>query len=225
MLMLVAAVPAAAETVARPARTLARDGVTVAFPAVTYEAPATTTPVVAVCAQMAAAALGVPVDPARHLMAETLHRVVFRDPSDAGFVVKLYRPDRYDPPHVAKMIQRDLAVQALLVARGLRVATLDRNPGYLRHGVLRQAFVRGTGVDEAYPQGYRPGADPALDRALAVVAAIDKPLRTLVSMQTGLVFTNTVDCRTEQPLGVDLGHCYANIVLEQGSGQPIFVDW
>ncbi|HWP65739.1 MAG TPA: hypothetical protein VNO26_07495 [Candidatus Limnocylindria bacterium] len=44
-------------------------------------------------------------------------------------------------------------------------------------------------------------------------------------MQSGLLFTNTVDCRTDRPLGVDLGHCYGNIFIEPGNDEPIFVDW
>lgn len=215
----------AASPIERAANTLERDGTTMIFPAVLYRPPAATAPVADVCAQMASRALGVAVDPARDLLAETRNRVIFRDPTNERRVLKIYRPDRYDPVEVAKMIQRDLAVQTLLIAQGLRVAALDDDARLIERGVLRQAFVSGTGVDKAYPDGYRIGANPSIDRVLATVATIDGPLRAMVSIQTGLLFANTVDCRNERFLGVDLGHCYGNIVLENGTGTPIFVDW
>jgi hypothetical protein len=174
---------------------------------------------------MASAAIGAAVDPRRDLIAETEHRVVFRDPTDATRLLKLYRPEHYAPMRVAKLIQRDLGVQALLESLGLRVAAIDPAPRLIEHGVERQAFVAGMGLDDVYPQGYRAGTSPAVDRMLARIAPIDRPLRTIVSMQSGLLFTNTVDCHTDRPLGVDLGHCYANIFLATANGEPIFVDW
>jgi hypothetical protein len=59
---------------------------------------------------------------------------------------------------------------------------------------------------------------------LATVEPVDRALRSIVSMQSGLLFTNTVDCYNDRVLGVDLGHCYANIFLQE-NGAPIFVDW
>ena len=222
--LLVARVVAAAP-VTLPGRTLERNGVTVTFPTVIYDPPPSTTPVTVVCARMASEAIGTTVDPGRDRLAETEHRVVFRDPADATRVLKLYRPDKYDARYIAKLLQRDLGVQSLLQRLGLRVATIDTDPALLLHGVERQLFVSGKGLDDLYPQGYQIGTNPEIDRMLDKVAAVDKPLRTLVSMQSGLLFTNTVDCRNDRVLGVDLGHCYANIFIESGSRQPIFVDW
>jgi hypothetical protein len=224
--MLVAlAVPAPAETVRKPARTVERDGVSVAFPEVIYTSPDVGgEPVTVVCARVASAALGATVDPRRDLLAETDHRVVLDDPRDETHVLKLYRPDRYGADRIARMMQRDLGVQALLQDRGLRVAALDAAPDLVGRGILRQPRVAGRGLDKVYPQGYRPGTDPAIDRVLAIVAEIDAPLRGIVSSQTGLVFSNTVDCYQDRLLGVDLGHCYGNIFLD-ASNQPIFVDW
>jgi hypothetical protein len=215
----------AAEPVTLTGRTLERDGVTVTFPTVTYDPPPANTPVTVVCARMASEAIGATVDPARDRLAETEHRVVFRDPSDATKILKLYRPDQYDPRYIAKLIQRDLGVQALLQSLGLPVAAIDPAPRLIVHGVERQPFIVGKGLDDLYPQGYRIGTNPAVDRILERVAAIDKPLRRLVSMQSGLLFTNTVDCYTDRALGVDLGHCYANIFIQTATGEPIFVDW
>jgi hypothetical protein len=223
--VLLAARVVAAEPVTLPGRTLERDGVTVTFPTVTYDPPPTSTPVTAVCARMASEAIGTTVDPARDRLAQTEHRVVFRDPSDATKILKLYRPDQYDPRYIAKLIQRDLGVQALLQSLGLPVAAIDPASRLIVHGVERQLFVVGKGLDDLYPQGYRIGTDPAVDRILERVAPIDKPLRSLVSMQSGLLFTNTVDCHTDLALGVDLGHCYANIFIQRATGAPIFVDW
>lgn len=215
-----------AQPVLLPARTLERDGVTMTFPAVTYEPPAPSgDPVTVVCARMATQAIGATVDPVRDRLAETEHRVVFRDPAAAGKVLKIYRPDHYDARYIAKLLQRDLGVQGLLQSLGLRIAAIDTDPRLIRHGVERQQFVSGKGLDELYPQGYRTGTNPEVDRMLARVAAVDKAVRSLVSMQSGLLFTNTVDCWNDRPLGVDLGHCYANVFIEAGSGQPIFVDW
>jgi len=222
----VASAAAAADTVRVAARTIERDGVTVNFPAVTYEPPASSgDPVTVVCARMASDAVGAPVDAKRDLIAETEHRVVFHDPADATWLLKLYRPDQYAPVRIAQLIQRDLGVQALLESLGLRVAAIDPAPRLIAHGVERQPFVAGKGLDDVYPQGYRTGTDPAVDRMLAAVAPVDRALRTIVSMQSGLLFTNTVDCYNDRPLGVDLGHCYANIFLETANGKPIFVDW
>jgi hypothetical protein len=216
----------AAAPVERPARTIERDGVAVAFPAVAYGPPAPSDdPVAVVCARMATAAIGARVDPVRDRIAETEHRVIFRDPTDPAYLLKVYRPDRYPPEYVAKLLQRDLAVQALLAGLGLRVAAIDPAPRLLERGVERQRFVVGKGLDDLYPHGYQAGTNAAVDHMLDRIAAVDRPLRTIVSMQTGLLFTNTVDCHTDRPLGVDLGHCYANIFLETGSGEPIFVDW
>jgi hypothetical protein len=223
--MLLAARVAAAEPVTLQGRTLERDGVRVTFPTVTYDPPFSNTPVTVVCARMASDAIGTTVDPTRDRLAETGHRVVFRDPRDATRILKLYRPDQYDPRYIAKLIQRDLGVQALLQSLGLPVAALDPAPRLIVHGVERQPFVVGKGLDDLYPQGYRIGTNPAVDRILERVATIDKPLRSLVSMQSGLLFTNTVDCRNDRALGVDLGHCYANIFVQTATGAPIFVDW
>jgi hypothetical protein len=223
--VLALAMPALAETVRRPARTVERSGVTVEFPEVTYTSPDLDgEPVAVVCARVASAALGVMVDPKRDLLAETDHRVVLDDPRDDTYVLKLYRPDTYGAERIARMMQRDLGVQALLQDRGLRVAALDETPDLVSRGILRQPRVAGRGLDKVYPQGYRPGTDPAIDRMLAVVAEIDAPLRGIVSLQTGLVFSNTVDCYHDRLLGVDLGHCYGNIFLDT-SNRPIFVDW
>jgi hypothetical protein len=224
--ILLAARLAAAQQVTLPARTLERDGVTVAFPAVTYESPAPSgDSITVVCARMASQAIGATVDPGRDRLAETEHRVVFRDPADATRVLKIYRPDHYDARYIAKLLQRDLGVQRLLQSLGLRIAAIDTDPRLILRGVERQPFVTGKGLDDLYPQGYRTGTNPEVDRMLAKVASVDKPLRTLVSMQSGLLFTNTVDCWNDRPLGVDVGHCYGNIFIEAGSGQPIFVDW
>ena len=226
MAILLAARIAVAQSVTLPGRTLERDGVTVTFPSVTYEQPAPSgQSVTVVCAGMASEAVGTTVDPVRDRLAETEHRVVFRDPADATRVLKLYRPDQYDARYIAKLLQRDLGVQSLLQRLGLRVAAIDPDPKLILHGVERQLFVRGKGLDDLYPQGYRTGTNPEVDRMLERVATVDKPLRTLVSMQSGLLFTNTVDCWNDRPLGVDLGHCYGNIFIEAGSDQPMFVDW
>ena len=226
MLISLAARTVGAQSVTLPGKTLERDGVTVTFPTVIYDQPAPSgQPVTVVCARMASEAIGTTVDPARDRLAETEHRVVFRDPADATRVLKLYRPDKYDARYVAKLIQRDLGVQSLLQRLGLRVAAIDTDPKLILHGVERQLFVEGKGLDDLYPQGYRMGTNPEIDRMLERVASVDKPLRTLVSMQSGLLFTNTVDCTNDRVLGVDLGHCYANIFIQSGSRQPIFVDW
>lgn len=218
--------PAAAETIRKLGRTVERQGVTVVFPAVVYDGiDASDEPVSVVCARAASEVLGVTVDPTRDLIAETKHRVVLEDPRDPSHVLKLYRPDTYAADRIARMIQRDLGVQGLLARRGLRVAAFDETPALLARGVLRQPRVMGRGLDRVYPQGYRIGTNPAVDRVLAVVAEIDVPLRAIVSSQTGLVFSNTVDCYTSRPLGVDVGHCYGNIFLEDRTNEPIFVDW
>jgi hypothetical protein len=222
------ALPAAGQgtVVELPGRSVERDGVVVGFPGVVYEpfsvAGSSTTQA---CARTASEALGNRVDAARDLIVESMHRVVFRDPGDAAHILKIYRPDRAAPIRIARLIQRELGVQALLRQRGIRVAAIDERPGLLRRGVLRQARVDGRGLDAIYPQGYRIGDHPGVDRVLARIAAVDAPLRSIVSMQTGLFFTNTVDCYTDRPVGVDLGHCYGNIFLETRTNEPVFVDW
>ena len=222
----VAAGVAVAEPVRLAARTIERDGVRVDFPAVTYDPPAPSgDPIAVVCARMASDALGRPVDADRDRLALTEHRAVFRDPADPAYLLKVYRPDHYPPLQVAKLLQRDLGVQALLERQGLRVAAIDPAPRFISRGVERQAFVAGKGLDDVHPQGYRPGTDAAVDRVLARVETIDRPLRSIVSMQSGMLFTNTVDCHTDRALGVDLGHCYGNLFVETATGEPVFVDW
>ena len=224
--LLVAGVASAAAPVTRPARAIAHDGVTVDFPAVTYQPPASTDgkPAV-VAARMASEALGTKVDPVRDLVAVTSHRVVLRDPTDPGKLLKIYRPDQYDADHVAKYLQRDLGFEAFLRGLGLRVATIDRNPALLRYGVLRVERIDGQGLDDLYPNGYPAGANPRVDAMLAKIAKVDRPLIGITSRQSGLFFTNTVDCRDEIPLGVDVGHCRGNIFIERTTGEPVLVDW
>lgn len=223
--LLLATLAGAAEPIRLIARTLEKDGISVAFPAVTYRPPATTEPAAVVCAAAAAAALGAHVDPRRDLVAETEHRVVLRDPTDAGRLLKVYRPDHYAPLQIAKLLQRDLGLETYLTGLGLRLATIDRSPRLLEAGVLRQQRIDGASLNDLYPRGYPAGANPAVDRVLARIAPVDAELFSIVSQQSGMLFTNTVDCWNERRIGVDLGHCYGNVFLERGSGAPVFVDW
>ena len=226
VLVLLLAVPVRGASVTLVARTLDRDGVTVAFPAITYDPPADAAgDPAAVCARMASAALGVTVDPVRDLVVVTGHRVVLKDPSDQHRLLKIYRPDRYDGERVAKYLQRDLGLERFLRDQGLRVATIDRAPHLIERGVLRQERVRGTSLERLYPNGYPSGANPAIDRALARIAAVDRPLIGIVSRQSGLLLSNTVDCHDEVPLGIDVGYCRGNIFVEDETGDVVLIDW
>ena len=228
--MLVVAAFTTATAATPPVRLIARsidyDDVVVPFPAVTYAPPVDTTgPAPAVCARMASDALGVAVDPVGDLVAETEHRVVLRDPSDRGRLLKVYRPDHYTPDQIAKMLQRDLGLEDFLRGLGLRVAAIDRNPRLLERGILRQQRIVGAPLDKLYPTGYPAGADPRIDRMLGRIAAVDQALIRIVSRQSGLLLSNTVDCRNDVPLGVDVGACRGNIFVEQASGDPVLIDW
>lgn len=208
------------------ARTLDHDGVSVDFPAVTYDAPAVASGDPAdVCARLASDALGTAVDPARDLFALTTHRVVLRDPTDRARLLKIYRPDRYDPEHIAKYLQRDLGLERFLRGIGLRVAAIDRAPRFVGRGIERQERIDGTGLDQLYPTGYPPGTDPRIDQALARIARVDRGLMAVVSRQSGLLMSNAADCRKEAPLGVDVGFCRGNIMVERGTGDVVLVDW
>jgi hypothetical protein len=178
-----------------------------------------------VCAAAASAALGAPVDPRRDLIAETEHRIVLRDPTDTARLLKLYRPDHYSALQIAKLLQRDLGLETYLTGLGLRLASIDRSPKLLEAGVLRQQRVDGTSLNDLHPHGYPAGTNPAVDRVLARIAPVDAALFSILSQQSGMLFTNTVDCWNERRIGVDLGHCYGNIFIERGSGAPVFVDW
>ena len=222
----VARLAGAAEPVELIARTLDQDGVRVAFPAVVYRPPSESGgPVVARCATIASTTLGTTVDPTRDLIAETEHRVVLRDPTDASRLLKLYRLDTYTPLQIAKLMQHDLGLETFLTGLGLRVAAIDHDPRLIAAGILRQQRVRGRSLADVYPRGYQAGTNPAVDRVLTRIAPLDPALRMIVSRQSGFLFTNTVDCFNERPLGIDLGHCYGNIFLEDATGEPIFVDW
>jgi hypothetical protein len=223
--LLLVTLAGAAEPIRLIPRILEKDGISVAFPAVTYRPPATTTPVAAVCAATASAALGTTVDPKRDLIAETEHRVVLRDPTDPARILKLYRPDRYAPLQAAKLLQRDLGLERYLANLGLRLAMIDRSPRLLDAGVIRQQRIDGTSLADLYPHGYTAGANPAVDRVLARIAPVEPALVTIVGQQSGMLITNTVDCWHERRLGIDLGHCYGNIFIERGSGAPVFIDW
>jgi hypothetical protein len=224
---------AAAVAEAAPAKLIARtidyEGVTVAFPAVTYDPPADASGDPAtVCARMASEALGTTVDPVRDRVAVTTHRVVLRDPTDPKRLLKIYRPDRYDADHVAKYIQRDLGLETFLRGLGIRMATVDRSPRLLERGIERVERIDGTGLDALYPNGYPAGANPAIDRVLAAIAKVDKALVGIVSRQSGLLLSNVVDCRNDVPVGVDVGYCRGNIMVEMvenGTGEVILIDW
>jgi len=224
--VLVLAVPALAAPVRLIARTLDSDGVSVDFPAITYAPPADSGgDPAAVCAGMASDALGATVDPVRDLIAVTTHRVVLRDPTDTRRLLKIYRPDRYDAERIAKYLQRDLGLEQFLRARGLRVATLDRTPRLVERGIERQERIDETGLDVLFPEGYRTGTNPRIDAALGRIASFDHGLMRVVSRQSGLLMSNAADCRNEVPLGVDVGFCRANIMVERGSGDVVLIDW
>ena len=224
--MLVLAASALAAPVRLIARTLDGDGVSVDFPAITYAPPADAGgDPAAVCARMASDALGATVDPVRDLVAVTTHRVVLRDPTDTGRILKIYRPDRYDAERIAKYLQRDLGLEQFLRGRGLRVAALDRAPRLIERGIERQERIDGTGLDVLYPDGYRTGTSPRIDAALARIASVDHGLMRVVSRQSGLLMSNAADCRNEVPLGVDVGFCRANVMVERRSGDVVLIDW
>jgi len=223
---LLAAAVAHAGPVKLIARTIDERGVAVAFPAITYAAPADAAGDPAtVCARMASDALGTTVDPVRDRVAVTIHRVVLRDPTDAKRLLKIYRPDTYDAERVAKYLQRDLGLETFLRGLGIRMAAIDRAPRLLERGVERIERIDGTGLDVLYPNGYPAGANPAVDRVLARIASVDKPLVTIVSRQSGLLLSNVVDCKNEVTLGVDVGYCRGNIMVEKGTGDVVMIDW
>lgn len=224
--LVVARLAGAAAPVELIARTLDQDGVRVAFPAVVYRPPAESGgPVVARCATIASTTLGTAVDPTADLISETEHRVVLRDPTDPSRLLKLYRLDTYTPFQIARLMQHDLGLETYLAGLGLRVAAIDHDPRLIGAGILRAQRIRGRSLADVYPYGYKTGTNPAVDRVLARIAPLDPALRMIVSRQSGFFFTNTVDCYNERPLGIDLGHCYGNIFLEDSTGDPIFVDW
>jgi hypothetical protein len=224
--MIVAAALADAAPTKLIGRTIEHDGVSVAFPAVTYDPPADAGgDPASVCAKMASAALGTTVDPVRDKVAVTTHRVVLRDPTDPKRLLKIYRPDRYDADHVAKYIQRDLGLETFLRSLGIRMASVDRSPRLLERGVERVERIDGTGLDDLYPHGYPAGANPAIDRVLAEIAKVDQALIGIVSRQSGLLLSNVVDCRNDVPVGVDVGYCRGNIMVEKGTGEVVLIDW
>lgn len=208
------------------ARTIDDEGVSVDFPAITYEPPddAGGDPAV-VCARMASGALGATVDPVRDRIAVTTHRVVLRDPTDRERLLKIYRPDRYDAERIAKYLQRDLGLERFLRDLGLRMAAIDRSPRFLERGIERQERVDGTSLDVLYPDGYPSGTNPRIDAALARITGVDHGLMGVVSRQSGLLMSNAADCRHEVPLGVDVGFCRSNIMVERGSGDVVLIDW
>ncbi len=161
----------------------------------------------------------------RDLFALTAHRVVLRDPTDRGRLLKIYRPDQYDAERIAKYLQRDLGLEQFLRGLGLRVAAIDRAPRFIGRGIERQERIDGTGMDRLYPTGYPSGADPRIDQAIARIARVDRALMTIVSRQSGLLMRNAADCKNEAPLGIDVGFCRGNIMVERGTGDVVLVDW
>jgi hypothetical protein len=223
--LLLAALPSVAAPVELSARTLEHEGVSVDFPAVTYDPPADADDPAAVCARVASDALGTAVDPVRDLVAVTTHRVVLHDPTDPRRLLKIYRPDRNDAERVAKYLQRDLALERFLRGIGVRVAAIDHAPRLLERGIERQERIDGTGLDALYPTGYPSGANPRVDAVLARIAAVDRGLIGVVSRQSGLLMSNAADCVHDVPLGVDVGFCRGNIMVERGTGEVVLIDW
>lgn len=226
VLVLVASAAARGLVVELPSRTIEQRGVTVEFPAVTYRGP--DGPVhdpVATAAAIASEALGARVDPERDRVVVTGHRVVLKDPTDRRRLLKLYRADTYDARRIARNLQRDLAFETYLRGLGLRVAAIDRDARLLERGVLRQERIDGTPLSRRYPRGYPAGANAAVDRMLAQIAAVDTGLMQITTRQSGLLMSNTVDCVHPEPVGVDVGACRGNIFLERGTGEPVLIDW
>jgi hypothetical protein len=170
-------------------------------------------------------AIGVHVDPVRDFFADAQNRMLFRHPDNPGVLLKIYKTTGKNPRVVAKLLQRDLALAALLGRIGVAYARLADLPALQECGAVQQDFIKGKSLDALYPEGDHPGTDPSVDRLLAALAPYEDGVRLLVNRQLGLSARNDVDCHTMRSVGFDLGHCYANVFIAKATGEALLVDW
>jgi hypothetical protein len=215
----------AGEVVRLDAATRSLGDVTLEFPALVYRPPADGADLRATHAAAVSEATGIEIDPERDLFVEAQNRLLFRHPSERGVLLKIYKTSAARPEVIAKSIQREVALQRFIRSLGVEVAAIDEAEGLLERGVARQRLVEGQGLDALYPSGYQRGADPGIDDLLAKLETHDEAVMRIVGRQLGLTFRNAVDCSTRRSLGFDLGRCYGNVVVEQGSAHPVLIDW
>jgi len=221
----VGTIASAEETVRLDAATRSLGDLTMTFPAVTYRPPIVGSNPTKDYAAAISDALGIRIDPVRDHLIDAQNRALFRHPDRPGVLLKIYKTPGKSPRVIAKLLQRDLAIADLLRRLGVRHARIADVPALQERGGMQQERVEGESLDRLHPSGYRSGTTASVDRLLAALRPHDDAVRTLVARQLGLTARNDVDCKTVRSLGFDLGHCYANVFVESGSGDALLVDW
>lgn len=226
LLLAATAVGAADDGTVLPASSRTADGVTLAFPAVAYRPPDAAANDVAAHARVVSDALGLPVDPAAHLVANATNRMLFRHPRDPGRLVKIYKAGVSRPRVVARLLQRELALADLFRRIGVTFADVEAPAPLVERGIVVQRFVAGEGLDRLHPGGYQRGTDPEVDRLLATLAGRDAAVQEIVRRELSLTIMNDLDCSgRKRPIGFDLGRCYENVFVARETGRPVLVDW
>jgi hypothetical protein len=148
---------------------------------------------------------------------------------EGEFVAKVYDltlQEGVDAEMIALLIQRELAIEDLLIANGVNVARIVRNEALLKRGIIIQRRIRGTELGK-----YRPGLNDVkalakIDKFNAKIARLDKDVQELTRNRYGLVLkqSHIRHLNETEVQGVDKGNQHSNILVGP-DGEPILIDW
>jgi len=147
--------------------------------------------------------------------------LVFRHPLDPTKVIKIFDPSALDitPDLATKMIQRDIAMEELLVKAGFRVARLDRtHPELFDFGITIQNFERGN-----VPFSTEVSPETAFGKRLA---HYENELRRL--RKTGAAYwpqINTADPASDLFFVREIDAKKSNLIRRKQGDEVTFVDW
>jgi hypothetical protein len=194
------------------------------FPAVTYVPPNPGQSAQA----MAEAELGFPLGKP---MASGGMRRVFTSDRFPGKVIKVFdstlQAKKLSPQTIAKMIQRELAMEDFLVEAGVRVARIDRSPAaqaLWKRGIIIQDRADGHGL-WGYLGDDTPRDFPKVDEFMSRIRRYDEGVHKLMDDRYGIRLSVSHDFGGDDiPVGIDVGSQYSNIHVD-ADGNPIMIDW
>jgi hypothetical protein len=147
-------------------------------------------------------------------------RRVFRDPRNKNRVIKVYDSTiqkGLTEERIAKMIQRELAIEDVLVAEGFKVGRINRDPELLKRGIIIQEVLEGETILEQFKRKYIAGdisSDALVEAFIKKVERIDKDIQKLNESRFGINLAHRRDCFEGRfkIQGLDMGDLCDNII-------------
>ncbi|MBI3541799.1 MAG: hypothetical protein HY075_00795 [Deltaproteobacteria bacterium] len=163
-------------------------------------------------------------------------RRIYRHPFDANKVIKVYDTsvDGVPPALIVHTIQHELGLEGLLTGLGFRVAHIDPSaPELLDYGIIIQDRNPGQEVRERYPEGVNPQKPPTLawKHFIDRIERLKKVEHELEASQQNeglgplphLGYSDPLDGNKRTGGVVDRSG--RNLMIEDDSLEPMFVDW